>query len=66
MTASAHISDDDLERHYLGMIPEGPELTALEEHLLVCRECIERAEETKAWVDAIRAVLIEGKWDVER
>jgi hypothetical protein len=61
-----HISEDDLERHYLGMIPEGPELATLEEHLLVCGECIERAKEVQAYVDAIRAGLIKGKWDLEK
>jgi hypothetical protein len=48
------------------MIAEGPELATLEEHLLVCAECIERAEATKAYMDAIRAGIIQGKWDLER
>ena len=27
-----HLSDTDLERYHLGMIPDGPELAALEEN----------------------------------
>jgi hypothetical protein len=58
-----HVSDTDLERYYLGMIPDGPELAALEEHLLKCGECVDRAEETAHYVDMIRAWIIEGNWD---
>ena len=54
-----HISDTDLERFYLGMISEGPELATLEVHLLVCAECVERAETSDAYVDAIRAALVQ-------
>ena len=35
-----HISDDDLERLILGTITDEAELAPLEEHLLVCDECI--------------------------
>ena len=35
---TAHLSDTDLERYHLGMIFEGPELAALEEHLLWFQE----------------------------
>jgi hypothetical protein len=47
------LSDTDLERYYLGMIPDGPELAALEEHLLICGECVDRAEETQDYMDSI-------------
>ena len=40
---TGHLSDTALERYGLGMIHEGPELDALEEHLLICRECVDRA-----------------------
>ena len=40
---STHPSDTDLERYCLGIIQEGPELDALEEHLLICGECVDRA-----------------------
>ena len=49
-----HISDHDLERYYLGMVTEESELAALEEHLLWCTSCVERAEETQDYVDAMR------------
>jgi hypothetical protein len=58
-----HVSDTDLERYYLGMIPDGPELAALEEHLLICGECVDRAEEAAHYVDMIRAWIIERNWD---
>jgi hypothetical protein len=63
MGMETHITDTDLERYYLGMIPEGLELDALEEHLLICWECVDRAEKTEAYVDAIRAGIIKGNFD---
>ena len=59
-----HASDLDLERYYLGMIQDGPELAALEEHLLICEECVDRAEETQDYVDAIQAGIIRGRFDL--
>jgi len=59
-----HLSDTDLERYYLDMIPDGPELAAFEEHLLICGECVDRAEETQDYVDGIRAGLIRGPFDL--
>jgi hypothetical protein len=59
-----HISDHDLERYHLGMVEEESELAALEEHLLGCPSCAERAEESAAYVDLMRAAIIEGDWDV--
>lgn len=58
-----HISDDDLERYYLGMITDEAELARLEEHLLGCSVCVKRAEESDAYVDAIRAAIIRGNFD---
>jgi anti-sigma factor RsiW len=52
-----HISDHDLERYYLGMITDDDELERLEEHLLCCPPCVERAEETQDYVDAMRVAL---------
>jgi hypothetical protein len=61
-----HISDHDLERYYLGMVPkDSPEKAALEEHLLACAECVARAEESDVYVDAIRATVIQGNFDLE-
>jgi anti-sigma factor RsiW len=52
-----HICDHDLERYYLGMVKDEAELASLEEHLLVCPACLERAEATQDYVDALRAAL---------
>ena len=52
-----HISDHDLERYYLGMVKDEVELASLEEHLLACPACAERAESTQDYVDALRAGL---------
>jgi hypothetical protein len=61
-----HISDHDLERYYLGMVPDdGPEEQTIEEHLLWCRECVTRAEAGDRYVDAIRAAIIAGNFDLE-
>jgi hypothetical protein len=60
-----HISDHDLERYHLGMVTDEAELAALEEHYLGCPECAKRAEESAAYVDAIRAGTILGNWDLE-
>jgi hypothetical protein len=54
------IAERDLERYHLGLIPEGPELDALEEHLLSCHDCNDHAEEVQIYVDAMRAGLVKG------
>jgi len=58
MELTNHISDDDLERYYLGMVKEEAELASLEEHLLACPACVERAEAAQDYVDAIRAAMV--------
>jgi hypothetical protein len=60
-----HISDHDLERYHLGMIGDEAELAPLEEHLLGCPRCVERAEEAAAYVDTLRAAIITGNFDLE-
>ena len=42
-----------------------PDLAPLEEHLLACSLCVKRAEEAQGRVDAIRAAIIEGGFDLE-
>ena len=56
---SKHISDHDLERYYLGMVMLEAELAPLEEHILACTFCAERAEVTQNYVDAIRAAVLD-------
>lgn len=60
-----HISGHDLERYYLGMVTEETELAELEEHLLCCPPCVDRAEETQDYVDLIRETLIRAGFDLD-
>ena len=53
-----HISDHDLEHYYLGMVQDEAELAPLEEHLLWCCECMDRAEVVDLYVDQIRIALL--------
>jgi len=50
-----HVTDHDLERYYLGMVTDETELSALEEHILACGSCAERAADAQDYVDAMRA-----------
>ena len=60
---ATHPSDADLERYCLGMIQEGSELGALEGHLLICGECVDRAQASDTYIDSIRAALVRrGFW----
>ena len=61
---SMHASDHDLERYHLGMVT-GAELDALEEHLIGCGKCAERAAEAADYVDAMRSGIIVGDFDLE-
>ena len=60
-----HISDHDLERYHLGMIGDEIELAALEEHLLACSSCVDRAENSDDYVDAVRAAIVDENFDLE-
>ena len=53
-----HISDHDLERYYLGMVIEELELAPLEEHILACASCAERADATQDYLDIMRVALL--------
>ncbi len=57
MAGGGHISDDDLECYAMGTVADEAKLAALEGHLLVCGWCIERAEYTEGYVEAMRAAL---------
>ena len=54
-----HIDDHDLERYHLGIVKDEAELAALEGHLLWCGACVDRAEATARYVDAVRAAACE-------
>jgi hypothetical protein len=60
-----HLTDHDLERYHLGMVKDEAELAALEEHILGCAECADRAEASADYVDLMRKAIIEAGWDLE-
>ena len=55
-----HLSDHDLERYYLGTVTEEEELAPLEEHIIGCVWCAERADEAQDYVDAMRVAMCQG------
>ena len=55
---SQHISVHDLETHCLEKIQDDTKLALIEQHLLLCTECVVRAEETGQFINAIRAALM--------
>lgn len=59
-----HISDHDLERYHLGMVIDEAELAPIEEHLLACPTCAQRAEQAAEYVDTLRAAIIAGTFDL--
>ena len=42
-----------------------PELTEIELHLLWCQECVRRAHDIQDYVDAMRAAIIQGNFDLD-
>jgi hypothetical protein len=52
-----HLSNDNLERYAMGAVKDAGELAALEEHLLACGQCIDRAENTEGYIGTMRAAL---------
>ena len=59
---SPHLSDEQLETHHLGRI-EDPAPTLLEEHILGCNDCADRAETSSQYVDGMRAATVAGNYD---
>jgi hypothetical protein len=60
-----HPSDHELERYHLGMVKNLIELAALEDHVITCAACAERAQESAEYVD-IRAGIIQGNFDLPK
>ena len=62
MTANIefHISSDELERYHLNMITKPAELAVIDEHLLWCRDCLDRLEATERFVKLLRSGAIRG------
>jgi anti-sigma factor ChrR (cupin superfamily) len=59
-----HPSEEILEQYLFGSLLE-PEAEGVEEHLLVCHSCIERAEQLLAFVQSLRSSFI-GKAKAHR
>ena len=53
-----HLSDHDLERYHRGTVTNEAEMVRIEEHLLICPECIDQAEQVAEYVDAMRAAAM--------
>lgn len=51
-----HISQEDLELYCLGRATNA-QLAPIEEHLLVCPQCVERAQAMLRYIDTLRAAL---------
>jgi len=51
-----HLNNGILERYHLGTITEN-DLAAVEEHILCCPDCADRAEAAANYVDLIRVAL---------
>ena len=62
--STEHLSDHSLERYCLGLITREGELAPLEEHLLCCPACVERAENIQDYVDLMRRAIILGDYDL--
>jgi anti-sigma factor RsiW len=56
VTEISHQPDDRLELYALGRLPE-PEVTVVEEHLLVCLSCRQRLDEVELFAVAMRQAI---------
>jgi hypothetical protein len=46
------------------MVKDEAELATLEEHLICCNACVDRAEAAAQYVDRLRAAIIKGDFDI--
>lgn len=51
-----HPTEDVLEQYLIHGLPD-PELELLEEHLLICHQCVEMAEKCDAFLQSVRSTL---------
>ncbi|HYL84726.1 MAG TPA: hypothetical protein VE263_10870 [Candidatus Angelobacter sp.] len=52
-----HPTEEVLERYLFGWLPDS-ELEWVEEHMLICHPCIDKAEQLLAFVESLRNTLI--------
>jgi anti-sigma factor RsiW len=57
MNHFSHLSDDELERCLMGKTHDEAELARVEEHLIVCPACAERAEAMGDYIKAMKESL---------
>ncbi len=57
MNPSQHLSDDELELYLMETTVVGPELARVEEHLVICSACLERAEAMTGYIATMREAL---------
>jgi predicted anti-sigma-YlaC factor YlaD len=50
--------DSDLEQYLLGYVTNESELALIEEHLLICEQCIDRAQQLGIEMASIRHALV--------
>ena len=60
-----HISTVDLKRYHLDTVATRQELAVLDEHLLWCRECLDRLDAVEAFLDRVEAGRIPGYFDAD-
>jgi len=53
-----HIDDDEMERYSMGDAPQ-ERVVQIEEHLLICESCRQRATQSDAYVAAMRRAAAE-------
>jgi len=51
-----HPTEEVLERYLFGWLPDS-ELEWVEEHMLICHSCIDKAEQLLAFVESLRNTL---------
>jgi anti-sigma factor RsiW len=51
-----HLQDDELEEYILGILPPA-RLDPVEEHILFCSACLDRAEEIESFILAARQAM---------
>ena len=64
MELGQHIEADEMEAYLLRNVDE-PQKGWIEEHLLWCQECIDRAEATERFIARVRAGIVRGGFEVE-
>lgn len=53
-----HISDHDLERYCLWQVKDEKDLSRLEEHIMGCSSCLDRAEAIQRYVERMKESLM--------